>query len=266
MWSALGVGSVSMAVGDAVALVDGVPIPRTVYDSAVEGLASAKRNPLTDAERREALDRIIDEELLLRRALELGLGESDPSSRKALVNAMLQFSIADAGKREPTQSELVAFYAERPKLIAPQPLLTVRAVSFPQSQADSASRLKASLDQGRNFDVAARESGAEGALLPTGPVIPAKIAEYAGGTIRDTALSLKDGQTAGPIQIGSRLVFVHLIERRETPPPALEVVRDVVVEEWRKREAEQAFSDYVTGLRKKARVAYSKDAPVVGSK
>lgn len=264
MWSALGVGQSVARYGDAIAVVDGTPISRTVYDSAIEGLSSAKRNGLSDGEKREALDRIIDEELLLHRALELGLGESDPPSRKALVNAMLQFSIAEASKRVPSDSELEKFYAERPKLIAPQPMLTLKAVSLPQAANDRAQKLKAALDGGADFDAASKQNGAENVLLPGGPVIPAKIAEYAGATIRDTALSMTQGQTVGPVAVGDRLVFIHLIERAETPPPPLAAVHDVVAEEWQKRESEQAFADYVDGLRRRARISYASDVPAAG--
>lgn len=265
MWSALGVGASVERYGDAIAFVDGTPISRTAYDSAVEGLASAKRNGLSDAERREALDRIIDEELLLHRALELGLGESDPPSRKALVNAMLQFSIAEASKRTPTDEQLAQFYAERPKLIAPQPMLTVLAVSLPRAESESAQRLKAAVERGVAFDAAARQANAETVLLPGGAVIPAKIAEYAGATIRDMALSMTKGQTTGPVVIRDRLVFIHLVDRTESPPPPLDSVRDVVAEEWQKRESEQAFADYVDNLRRRARISYSSDAPHPGS-
>lgn len=264
LWSALGAGQAVARYGDAIAVVDGTPISRAVYESAVEGLSSAKRNGLTDAEKREALDRIIDEELLLHRALELGLGEDDPPSRKALVNAMLQFSIAEASKRTPTDAELAKFYAERPKLIAPQPMLTLKAVSLPVSANDRAQKLKAALDAGADFDAAAKQNGAESVLLPGGPVIPAKIAEYAGATIRDTALSMTSGQVLGPVAVGDRLVFIHLLERAETPPPPLEAVRDVVADEWQKRESEQAFADYVDGLRRRARISYAADAPAAG--
>jgi parvulin-like peptidyl-prolyl isomerase len=264
MWSALGVGQSLESYGNAIAVVDGVPISRTVYESAIEGLQSSKRDGLTDADRREALDRIIDEELLLRRALELGLGESDPPSRKALVNAMLQFSVAEASKRVPSESELEKFYAERPKLIAPQPMLVLRAVSLPQSATARAQSLKAALDSGADFDAAARKAGAEAVLLPGGPVIPAKIAEYAGATIRDTALSMTKGQIVGPVAVADRLVFIYLIDRAETPPPPLAAVHDVVVEEWQKRESEQAFADYVEGLRRRARISYASDAPAAG--
>ena len=73
MWSALGAGDAIERYGDAIAVVDGTPIQRSIFDSAIEGLAAAKRTALTEADKREALERIIDEELLLQRALELGL-------------------------------------------------------------------------------------------------------------------------------------------------------------------------------------------------
>jgi hypothetical protein len=253
MWSALGVSQTVTKYDDAIAVVDGVAIPRTVYETAISGLASAKRNPLSDEERREALDRIIDEELLLRRAMKLGLPESDPPSRKALVNAMLQLSIADAAKLEPTDDELRAFYAERPKLIAPQPLITVRAVSFDNGDTQRIANFKAALDAGKPFAAA----GGEAVLLPSGPIIPAKVAEYAGASIRDAALGLTPGKTSGPIEIGRRIVFVHLIDRLEAPPPPLEEVKAVVADEWRKRATEKAFEDYLKGLRATARITYA---------
>ncbi|NOT42744.1 MAG: peptidyl-prolyl cis-trans isomerase [Alphaproteobacteria bacterium] len=257
MWSALGVSDTVAKYDDAIAVVDGVPIARSVYESAVAGLASAKRNPLTDEERREALERIVDEELLLRRAMKLGLPESDPPSRKALVNAMLQLSVADAAKLEPTDEELRTFYAERPKLIAPQPLLTVRAASFDNTDTARIQRLQAALASGQAFEASVKAAGGEPALLPQGPIIPAKVAEYAGASVRDTALGLEPGRTSGPVEIGRRVVFVHLIARLEAPPPPLEEVRAVVIDEWRKRATEKAFEDYLRGLRSTARITYA---------
>jgi hypothetical protein len=261
MWSALGVSEAVTKYGDAIAIVDGAPIPRGVYDTAIAGLAEAKRNPLTEAEKRTALERIIDEELLLRRALDLGLAQSDPPARKALVNAMLQFSIADSAKLEPTDAELRRFYGERPKLIAPQPLLTVKAVSLPGEEAARVAQLKSALTAGQAFEAAAAAARAEPLLLPNGPATPSKIAEYAGATVRDTALAMKAGETLGPVEIARRVVFVHLVDRTDTPPPPLEAVRDVVVEEWRKRKAEEAFEAYLTSLRSRARITVFADAP-----
>jgi parvulin-like peptidyl-prolyl isomerase len=256
MWSALGVSETVASYGDAIAVVDGVPIPQSVYDTAIEGLASAKRNPLTDDERREALERIIDEELLLRRAMKLGLPESDPPSRKALVNAMLQLSVADAAKLEPSDDELRQFYADRPKLVAPQPLITVRAAAFDNTDAARIQQLQKAIDAGQAFEASVRAAGGAPVLLPQGPVTPAKVAEYAGASVRDAALGLLPGKTA-PIEIGRRVVFVHLIDRIEAPPPPFEEVKAIVADEWRKRAAEKAFEDYLTSLRATARITYA---------
>ena len=261
MWSALGVDDAVTKYRDAIAVVDGVPVPASVYETAIAGLVQAKLTPMTEADKREALERIVDEELLLRRALELGLAESDPPSRKALVNAMLQFSIADAAKLEPSEEELRKFYAERPKLIAPQPLITVRAVSIDQSEPDRTKKFVEAIQAGKDFKAATNLAGATPILLPNGPIIPSKIAEYAGPTIRDTALQLIAGRTAGPIPIGRRVVFVHVVERSEAPPPPLEEVRAVVAEEWRKRKTEEAFESYVKELRSRARITYAPTAP-----
>ena len=266
MWSALGVGDAVGKYSDAIAVVDGVPIPKAVYETAITGLAQSKLTPMTEAEQREALERIIDEELLLRRALELGLAESDPPSRKALVNAMLQFSIADAAKLEPSDDELRKFYTDRPKLIAPQPLITVRAVSIDQSDLADADKFKAAIVAGKDFKAATAETGASPILLPNGPIIPSKIAEYAGPTVRDAALALAPGETAGPLPIGRRVVFVHVVDRAEVPPPPFEEVRAVVADEWRKRKTEEAFDAYVKDLRGKARITYAPTAPKADAK
>ena len=58
---------------DVVAKVNGVPVRRDDYLRAVAALASDRRNPLDDADRRYVLDRLIDEELFVQHALALGL-------------------------------------------------------------------------------------------------------------------------------------------------------------------------------------------------
>src|SRR5262249_43593601 len=61
-------------------------------------------------ERREALQRLIDQELLVQRGVEIGLLESDRTVRKALVMAMIDAIVADVLAKEPTEEELRAFY------------------------------------------------------------------------------------------------------------------------------------------------------------
>ncbi len=62
---------------DVVALVNGTPVRLADYERAVVALASDRREPLEDEDRRYVLDRLVDEELLVQRGLELGFARLD---------------------------------------------------------------------------------------------------------------------------------------------------------------------------------------------
>ena len=73
----------------AVARVDGVSIRTESYVRLVAALASDRRTPLTDDDRRHVLDRLVDEELLVQYAVDLGLVKTDRRVRADLVTAVL---------------------------------------------------------------------------------------------------------------------------------------------------------------------------------
>ena len=86
----------------AVAAVNGAAVRRADFERAVEALASDRRGAIDDADRRHVLDRLVDEELLVQRAIELGLVRQDRRVRGDLVTAVIESVTADAGQREPS--------------------------------------------------------------------------------------------------------------------------------------------------------------------
>ena len=78
-----------------VALVNGTPIRTVEYERAVSLIAADKRDPISDADRRLALDRLIEEELLVQEGLVRGLIDADRRVRQAIVQAMLASILAD---------------------------------------------------------------------------------------------------------------------------------------------------------------------------
>jgi hypothetical protein len=261
LWSALGEPGVGRAGRDAVATVDGVTISRADYDMALGSLVADKRSPLTAADRRRALDRLVDEELLVQRGLALGLGTSDLAVRKALVDAMVQFAAAEAAGHEPDDEELRRFYAERPELVASEPQLRVRVVNFPTRDPTRVAAMRAALRAGRDFRAAATLAGAEPVLVPDVLLPPSKLVDYAGPSVRDAALALVPGHAAGPLDVGGTPTFVLLVDRRAGRVPDFESVRGVVAEEWRRRRGEDALAHYLAGLRRTAKIRYAADAP-----
>lgn len=261
LWGALGQPGFGRPGRDAIATVEGVEISRADYERALGALAADKRTPLTTADARRALDRLIDEELLVQRGLDLGLGTSDLAVRKAVVDAMVQFAAAETAGRRPDDDELRAFYAARPELVRSAPQVRVRVVSFPSREQASVEAMRAALRAGKDFDAAARSAGGEAVIVPDMLLPAQKLGDYAGPAVRDAAVALRPGEAAGPIDAGGVPTFVLSLDRREGSAPPFETVRDVVTEEWRRRQAEMALDEYLAGLRRTAKIRYAPDAP-----
>lgn len=101
---------------DAVAWVGERPISRESYEAALRAVAGdRKTGTLQPGDRERVLDRLIDQELLIDRAIELGLHERDPQLRNQLATAMIDFLArqAEDDARGATDAELRAFYEEQ---------------------------------------------------------------------------------------------------------------------------------------------------------
>jgi hypothetical protein len=116
---------------DAAALVNGVAVGRDRYERALDALARDRREPLRDEDRRFVLDRLIEEELLVQRAVELGLDRSDPVVRNTLVSAMIETIVSGIGQREPDAEQVEAFYEEHREYFARADRFWVRQLRFP---------------------------------------------------------------------------------------------------------------------------------------
>lgn len=263
LWGALGEPGFGWLGSAAVATVGGIEISRADYERALGALAADKRTPVTDADARRALERLIDEELLVQRALELGLGNSDLAVRKALVDAMIQFAAAEAAGRQPDEAELREFYAGRPEIARTSPQLRVRAVNFPSRDPQHVEAMRAALRAGLGFEAAAASAAAQPLVVPDALLPAAKLTDYAGPAVRDAALALSAGEVAGPIDVAGVPTFVFLVDERAGETPPFEAVRDLVAEEWRRRQAEAALERYLAGLRRTTKIRYAADAPPV---
>jgi len=74
---------------DVVVSINGHPLYQSDWDLALQALAMNKRNEITEEERLLVLERLIDEQLLLQRGLEIDLPQTEGMVRKSIVNAMI---------------------------------------------------------------------------------------------------------------------------------------------------------------------------------
>ena len=150
----------------AVATVNGAVVRDADYQRALAALAADRREPIGESERRFVLDRLVDEELLVQRALELGLARSDRLVRNQLVAAMIAAVTEDAAAAEPSDAALRAFHAENADFFAaPGRLrarqLWVRAAPLrtPDEARARAVEAAARLRAGEPFDAVAAALG-----------------------------------------------------------------------------------------------------------
>ncbi|MEM7435949.1 MAG: hypothetical protein AAF436_12410 [Myxococcota bacterium] len=102
-----------LPVADVIVWVDDRPVSRDSYERALAAVAADRKGgTLRNDDRERVLGRLIDQELLVGRAIELGLHERDPQLRNQLATAMIDFLVrqAEDDSRDVSDEELEAFY------------------------------------------------------------------------------------------------------------------------------------------------------------
>jgi len=235
----------------AVAVVNGSVIAAADLDRAVTALDADRRTPADDAERARLLDRLIEEELLLQHAMDLGLVRRDPRIRGQLVAGVVEAVVAEADASEATDEELRAFYeANRGYFVRPGRL---RVRRYRIAGSDEAARVRAdeitrALRAGRTPPAADQAAiPVPDALLPL-----AKLQQYLGPALTAAAGRLEPGVASQPIAQGGAWQVLQVIEREPDVTPPFEEIRPAVEEEARRRGGEAALRRYLDDLRRRA--------------
>jgi len=240
-FDALGIG--------AAATVDGRAIPREAALRAVEALVNDKRNPVTPADEAGALERLIEEEVLVQRGVELGLAETDLAARKAIVQSVLQLAVAERAGQTPSDAELRRFHAQNAAMFAAEPRVRATLVFVSRRSAGRLNATEATLRAGRvpASDPLALE-------LPRAPLSPAELRTYLGGALATQALAARPNTILhSESEDGWRLLRIDAVEK-----PAAVRFEDVAVQvraEWDRRADEAAVRAYIERLKRRARIA-----------
>jgi parvulin-like peptidyl-prolyl isomerase len=253
----------------AVARVNDTPIRAADYQRALAAFADDRRAPLEDADRQHVLDRMIDEELLVQRGLELDFPRRDRRVRADIVSAMIAAVTSEAATSEPSAAEVAAFYEENRDYFARPGRLRARQVlvraSAGRSDAEARERaLQAArrLQGGADFATVRAELGdAEIVPLPDTLLPIAKLRDYLGPTAARALLHLAPGQISDPIRAAGGYHVLELLERSADDQPPLAEVEEQVRVELRRRAGDAALRTYLDDLRRSADVEVREAAP-----
>jgi len=267
--SLLGPGeSISLPEGS-IARVGDALIRTEVYARAVAALASDRRSPLTEGDRRFVLDRLIDEELLVQYGLSLHLARSDRRIRSDFVSAVIAAQVASVDGYAPSEPEMQDFYRNNRDFFRPPGRSQVRSLWVRGEPArvaaaalararEAVTRLRA----GDDFDAVEAEWGdPQVAPVPAVLLPPAKLREYLGPTALEVAQGLAVGGVSEPIVTkGGVRVLVMLDKLAPEQPPLAEVAAEVRNEMLR-RAGDEALRRLLAELRSSARLQVADELP-----
>ena len=97
---------------DVIAIVNDKIIPSDRYRTVIQLIENDKRDDLTEADREMALDRIIEEELLVQYAYQNGFLEADDLLRKSIVRSVVDSIVEQSVSLIPDEDELQDFFQD----------------------------------------------------------------------------------------------------------------------------------------------------------
>jgi hypothetical protein len=229
------------------ALVNDTPIPADELRSLLE---RRTRSGAPVDQLLATLDDMIDEELLIQRALELGILRRDSNVRLAIIQAMEKSILNEERGRSFSDAELEAFYRSNTALFA-EPLrllLEELLVADPARVAELAALLQAGTSANR---LAAGDDGLSVTNLPPVPLSLEALAR------RISADILPRLETAGEGDVltyrsgrSTHLIRVVAIEEASVPPFA--ELRFSVLNELQLQRQNAAYDEYLAWLRQRA--------------
>lgn len=247
---------------DAAALVNGHVVRLIDYERMLNAVSGDKRSQVTAEDRRHILDRMIDEELLVQRALDLGLAQVDSRVRRDLTASMLDSIVADTQNLQPSDEELRAYFEDQKDLFGGSEQVRVRQAWFRITTLADAEKSLARANQaaerirkGEDFEAVKKELGDTEIVPLPDALLPAnKLADYLGPTALRAVLDLQPDQLSAPVRSSSGYHLIQLLERAPAPPPPFEQAREQVLEAYKRKAGDDALRAYLDNLRARAEI------------
>jgi hypothetical protein len=246
----------------AVALVGDSPISRQALDDAVAADTESDPERRSDPEvRRRALERLVDERLLVQAALSLGLPTRDAKLREDLASAMRE-TVAGEAVGQPPDDALRAYEQAHAAPYLRGGLLRVEALFFHGCDArDRARDASEELEPGQPMASAGAHADAPPIAVPAGPVSVEDLARSLGPEVAHAIDALEPGQLTGTVKVGDDLWVARLVARDGGRIAPLDEVRGSVLAAWRREDDARRLRRWLEERRKGTRVVVREGPP-----
>ncbi|CAN7523503.1 peptidylprolyl isomerase [Phenylobacterium sp. LjRoot219] len=220
-----------------------IEVSKAAQDSLADDYKVLTGKPADAAERRRLVDEYVAGEVLFREAIARGMHLTDKETKERLTDKM-RFLITGS-PAEPTEEQLIDFYAEHLDLYRSEPKVSFDHVFF-QSAPDGAPRLLKVLNAGGQ--VAGDEFWMGRQMVSYGQSM---LRGMFGQAFLDELEHAPKGAWIGPVTSIRGVHFVRLNGRDEPQLMDYAQVRDQVIQDWNAQQIETALAVQIKPLKQK---------------
>ena len=236
------------------AKIEDISIPMEKYLTQLDGLSKDKRSPLTQKDKEYVLERMIEEELLIKRAIDLGMLNDNPMARGTIVQQMIKTIIAENARYEISDSELESFFQENSGFFTKSSRLRIQQIYFSNEQLKDDSLVVAKkaydlLKRGDDFESVSRLGSPSALKIPNSLMTLSKVREYIGPSLMNLARELEINSFTSPIEVSGGYKIIYLIDKEMASPPQFNDIKASVSSEFLKRKDDQSLRSYLENLK-----------------
>ena len=234
-----------------IATVNDKIIPSDKYQTVINLIQNDKRDELTKADREMALDRIIEEELLVQYAYKNGFLEADDLLRKSIVRSVVDSIVEQALSVVPAEQDLLKFYEVNRQTFAIDEKYRVVILSS-KNQSD--------IDEGKviwqsNYDLTLLRQTfkrIDRLDIPTGFISKIRLGTLVGPLLRDKVLSLQVGETSETLKTIYGYSIVTLVDKKDRVIPEFKEISEIVLQEYKRQQREEILEELLKDLKRQS--------------
>ena len=234
-----------------IATVNDKIIPSDKYQTIINLIQNDKRDELTKADREMALDRIIEEELLVQYAYKNGFLEADDLLRKSIVRSVVDSIVEQALSVVPAEQDLLKFYeANRQTFAIDEKYRVVILSSKNQSDIDEGKVIWQS-----NYDLTLLRQtfkSIDRLDIPTGFISKIRLGTLIGPLLRDKVLSLQVGETSQTLKTIYGYSIVTLVDKKDRVIPEFKEISEIVLQEYKRQQREEILEELLKDLKRQS--------------
>ncbi len=232
---------------EAIARVGEKEISRQKFEEIIKVLDDQSKSELTLEKKNLIRERLIDEELLIQRAIELDLVRNDSLVKGNIIQTMFQHIINSNELAEPSEAELREYFSKEKNYFSSGKRFKLKNYTF--RNLNDAETARNYLNQG-NLESFLKLVETENSIdLPNVFLTPQKIRDYLGPKVLEELPSLEKGDFSNIFEINQLPSIVICIDVLLDNNPKFEEISEQIKNKFIRDREDILVKEYIENLR-----------------